>query len=77
VLVTMRASRMQERHGRVLKLVAGSVMLALALAMLVAPEALNTIAGTLVIFGTALAVAAAIVVTHRQLLPRLGIRLGS
>jgi cytochrome c biogenesis protein CcdA/glutaredoxin len=77
VLVTMRASRMQERHGRVLKLVAGSVMLALALAMLAAPAALNTIAGTLVVFGTALAFAAAIVLAHRQLLPRLGVRLGS
>jgi cytochrome c biogenesis protein CcdA/glutaredoxin len=77
VLVTMRASRMQERHGRVLKLVAGSVMLALALAMLVAPAALNTIAGTLVVFGTALAVAGAIAIAHRQLLPRLGVRLGS
>jgi cytochrome c biogenesis protein CcdA/glutaredoxin len=74
VLVTMRASRMQERHGRVLKLLAGSVMLALALAMLLAPAALNSVAGTLIVFGTALVVAGVIVIAHRQLLPGLRVR---
>lgn len=77
VLVTMRASRMQERHGRALKLVAGSVMLALALTMIIAPAALNTIGGTLVVFGTALGLAAAILITHQQILPRVGVRLGT
>jgi thiol-disulfide isomerase/thioredoxin len=77
VLVTLRATRMDERHGRVLKLVAGSVMLALALTMLLAPETLNQLGGTLLVFGVALAAAGVTVIVHRLLLPRLGIRVGS
>ena len=57
-VITLRATRVQERHGRALKLVAGSVLLALAVTMLVAPTALTTLVGTLVVFGAALALAA-------------------
>lgn len=51
-VVTMRATRVQERHGRALKILAGSVLLTLAMTMIVMPEALTTVAGTLVVFGT-------------------------
>lgn len=57
-VVTLRATKVQERHGRALKLVAGSVLIALAATMLLAPTALTTLLGTVVVFGTALAVAA-------------------
>jgi cytochrome c biogenesis protein CcdA len=57
-VVTLRATKVQERHGRALKLVAGSVLMCLAVTMLVAPSALSTLAGTVVVFGTAVAVAA-------------------
>lgn len=50
---TLRAARVQERHGRALKLVSGSVLVSLALSMLVAPEALTTLTGTLAVFGSA------------------------
>jgi cytochrome c biogenesis protein CcdA len=57
-VVTLRATKVQERHGRALKLVAGSVLICLAVTMLVAPTALSTLLGTVVVFGTALAIAA-------------------
>jgi cytochrome c biogenesis protein CcdA len=52
-VVTLRATRLQERHGRALKIVAGSVLVTLAATMLVAPSALTTLGGTLVVFGIA------------------------
>ncbi len=56
-VVTMRATKVQERHGRLLKLIAGSVLTCLAVVMLVRPEALTSIAGTVVVFGVAAAAA--------------------
>jgi cytochrome c biogenesis protein CcdA/glutaredoxin len=58
-VVTLRAAKVQERHGRALKLVAGSVLIALAVTMLIAPAALSTLLGTVLVFGTALVIAAA------------------
>ena len=58
VVLTLRAARLQERHGRALKLVAGSVLVVLAATMLLAPAALTTLAGTLTVFAVAAAVAA-------------------
>jgi cytochrome c biogenesis protein CcdA/glutaredoxin len=57
-VVTLRATRVQERHGRALKLVAGSVLICLAVTMLVTPTALSTLLGTIVVFGSALVIAA-------------------
>jgi hypothetical protein len=68
-LVTMRVTKMQERHGRALKLTAGSVMLALAAVMLAAPALLDSVPGTLAVFGSALAMALAVMVVA----PRLGL----
>lgn len=61
-VITLRATRVQERHGRVLKLVAGSVLVTLAMTMLVAPAALTTLTGTAVVFAAALALAGALYV---------------
>jgi glutaredoxin len=66
---TMRVTRMQERHGRALKLVAGTVMVSLAVAMLVAPDVLDSIVGALAVIGAAVALAALMVVVA----PRLGL----
>jgi cytochrome c biogenesis protein CcdA/glutaredoxin len=66
-VVTLRATKVQERHGRALKLVAGSVLCCLAVTMLLAPTALSTVLGTVLVFGSALAIAAvAYVVTGRR-----------
>ena len=55
---TLRATRMQEEHGRALKIIAGSVMVALAVTMVLAPDALTTVTGTLLVFGAAALLAA-------------------
>ena len=68
-LVTMRVTKMQERHGRALKLTAGSVMLALAAVMLLAPTLLDSVAGALAVFGAALATAIVVMLVA----PRLGL----
>jgi len=57
-VTTLRAAKLQERHGRVLKLVAGTMMLALAVTLLVNPEAMNNPVTALAVFGAALAAAA-------------------
>jgi glutaredoxin len=56
-VTTLRATKLQERHGRVLKLVAGTMMLALAATVLVRPEAMNNPLSALVVFAAALGVA--------------------
>jgi cytochrome c biogenesis protein CcdA len=61
VVVTLRIARFQERHGQVLKLVGGMVMLALGIVMLTSPAVMNTISGTIVVF---LAAAVATAVVH-------------
>jgi hypothetical protein len=69
VVGTMRAARLEERGGRVLKLIGGAVMLALALVMLFWPKALESIPGTLAVFGGAIGGALLIVILHRFLHP--------
>jgi hypothetical protein len=59
-VVTLRATKMQERHGRLLKLVAGTTMLALAGTVLVSPATMNDPVGALTVFGVAFAVAAVV-----------------
>lgn len=49
-VVTLRATRLQQHHGQALKIVAGSVLVTLAAVMLVAPAALTTVGGTVVVF---------------------------
>jgi cytochrome c biogenesis protein CcdA/glutaredoxin len=66
VVATMRVTRMQERHGRALKLVGGMLMLALAVALLTAPEAMSSLTGTLVVFGAALAGAGVLAALERR-----------
>lgn len=59
-VVTMRAARLQEKHGRLLKLVGGVVMLALAIVMIVDYELMNSIVGATAVFAGAIGLAAAI-----------------
>jgi cytochrome c biogenesis protein CcdA/glutaredoxin len=56
-VLTLRATRMQERHGRLLKLVGGTMMLALAVTVLVDPAAMSDPLTALGVFGTAFGVA--------------------
>jgi hypothetical protein len=59
-VATMRATKMQEKHGEVLKLVAGVTMLALAGTMVFAPELMEEPMSALALFAAAFALAAII-----------------
>jgi thiol-disulfide isomerase/thioredoxin len=74
---TLKANKMEEKHGRILKLIGGVLMLALAIVMLVKPSLMSDINQSLVIFGIAFGVTIVILLVHRVLLPKLGIRIGS
>jgi hypothetical protein len=77
VLATLRMARVEERHGRILKLVSGVVMLTLAVTLVVAPATLSSLTGTVAVFGAALGATLAVLVLHRGVLPRLGVRIGN
>ena len=51
--VTLRGARLQQTQGRALKIVAGSVLLTLGLTMLVMPDAMDSLASTMLVFATA------------------------
>ena len=73
----MRASRVEEKHGRLLKLISGALMLTLSIVMLVNPQWMNGIGSSLLVFLAALLITALIYVLHRKVLPRFGILIGS
>lgn len=50
---TMRAAKMQEHHGQALQLIGGTLMLTLAVAMVAAPSAMESLAGTAIVFAIA------------------------
>jgi cytochrome c biogenesis protein CcdA/glutaredoxin len=66
---TLRMSRMEEKHGRALKLTGGMVMLSLALVLLFAPERMNTFGGSMSVFALAFAATAAILLVNRNWRP--------
>jgi cytochrome c biogenesis protein CcdA/glutaredoxin len=68
-VVAMRVTKVTERHGRVLKLVGGSVMIVLAAVLLFAPELMESVTGALAVFVGALAMAGVIVAIEGALRP--------
>jgi len=74
---TLRKSKLEEKHGRILKLLGGILMLTLAGVMMINPSLMNNIVSSLVVFGFAFVVTVLILVIHRLILPKLGIRLGT
>jgi len=74
---TLKASRMEEKQGRILKLAGGMLMLTLAVVMLVNPNIMNSLSSSLVIFGLALGATLLVLLLHRIVLPKMGIRIGS
>ncbi len=57
-VITLRATKLQEQHGRALQLVSGTMMVTLAATMVAAPELLESLAGTAMVFLGAAAVVA-------------------
>jgi thiol-disulfide isomerase/thioredoxin len=76
-VVTLRASRLEEKQGRILKLIGGIVMLALALVLLIDPTWMDSLANSLLVFGGAFVAALLVLLAHRQILPRWGIVIGT
>jgi cytochrome c biogenesis protein CcdA/glutaredoxin len=72
-VLTMRAMKMQERHGRLLKLVAGTMLLTLAGVVLVRPETMSEPRAALAVFAASFGVAAVVhLVTTRGAQRRQG-----
>jgi cytochrome c biogenesis protein CcdA len=65
VVVTMRAVKLQERHGRELKLVSGVVMVTLAVVMVLRPDLMESVGGALAVFGVASAIVVAVLAAGR------------
>jgi cytochrome c biogenesis protein CcdA/glutaredoxin len=74
---TLRSTKLEEKHGRVLKLIGGVLMLTLAVVMLVDPTVMNNLTGTLIIFGIAIAATTLLLLLHRVVLPKFNIKIGS
>jgi glutaredoxin len=76
-VLTLKAGRFEEKHGRLLKLAGGMLMLTLAVVMLVNPSWMNQIGTSLLVFLIALGLTALVLVIHRTILPRFGVYVGS
>jgi hypothetical protein len=74
---TLKSSKLEEKHGRILKLIGGMLMLALAAVMLVKPALMNNLGSSLMIFGSAFLATLFVLIVHRVLLPKFGVRIGT
>lgn len=74
---TLKASKLEEKQGRLLKLIGGMLMLALALVMLIHPAWMNQVSSSLIIFAIAFVATGLVLLVHRKLLPQFGIRIGT
>ncbi|MBN2003519.1 MAG: hypothetical protein JXA21_09205 [Anaerolineae bacterium] len=74
---TLKSSRIEEKHGRILKLIGGALMLTLALVMLIKPALMSNLESSLVIFAVAVGAAFLTLLIHRKVLPAFGIYIGS
>ncbi|PKO13194.1 MAG: hypothetical protein CVU39_20055 [Chloroflexi bacterium HGW-Chloroflexi-10] len=74
---TLKATRLEEKHGRILKLIGGVLMLTLALVMIISPSLLNNLSSALIIFAIAAALVVLILLLHRKILPAMGIHIGT
>jgi uncharacterized membrane protein HdeD (DUF308 family) len=61
----LRSAKLQERHGKVLQLASGMLMVALAVTMLFAPHLLESISGTSIVFGIAALLVAGVLAVDR------------
>lgn len=73
-VATLKASRLEEKHGRFLKLISGMLMLTLSIVMLVNPSLLNDLSSSLLVFGLTFIATFTILLIHRILLHRKGAR---
>jgi thiol-disulfide isomerase/thioredoxin len=74
---SLKASKLEEKQGRILKLIGGMLMLTLAFVMLVNPEWMNSLSSSLIIFAVAFALTLLVLLLHRKILPSFGVWIGS
>jgi cytochrome c biogenesis protein CcdA/glutaredoxin len=65
VVVTMRAAKMQERHGQLLQLTGGVLMVTLSVTMLTLPHLMESVIGTTAVFGFAVSACAITIAAER------------
>ncbi len=76
-VITLKKSVFEEKHGRILKLISGVIMLVLAYGIVFAYDSLSSLGGVLGLFGLAAVIIALVMIIHRIILPRCGISVGS
>jgi glutaredoxin len=64
-VVLMRVSKLEERGGRILKLVSGVLMVILAAVLIFLPRAMESVSGALVVFGLAAAITGIVLLVDR------------
>ncbi len=74
---TLKSSRVEEKHGRILKLIGGVLMFTLAIVMMFNPELMSDVGKSLIVFGIAFGVTILILLVHRVILPKSGIHIGT
>jgi len=74
-VVTLRATKLQERQGRLLKLVGGMLMLSLAIVMLVNPSLMTSVGTSLLVFAGAGAATLLVLLIDRVIRSRQGARI--
>lgn len=74
---TLKASRLEEKHGRILKLIGGMLMLTLGVVMLVNPGWMNSLSKSLLVFAIAFGLVLLVLLVHRRILPAFGIWIGT
>ncbi len=76
VVITMKSKKMEEKHGQVLKLFSGCLMIALSLVMIIRPAMMNELGSTLIVFGAAIALTLLILLFTAVILPKFGVYIG-
>lgn len=74
---TFKSNKVEEKHGRILKLIGGTLMVTLAGVILINPALMNNLGDSLVIFAIAFGAVFLILFVHRIVLPKLGIHIGT
>ena len=76
VVITMKSKKMEEKHGQVLKLFSGCLMVVLSAVMIFKPALMNDLKSTLIIFGSAILATLLILLLTSVILPKFGIYIG-
>ena len=76
VVITMKSKKMEEKHGQMLKLFSGCLMVVLSVVMIVKPALMNELSTTLIIFGSSFLATLIILYLTTKVLPKHGIYIG-